>query len=154
MEKLYTVEDVATMTGLTSRTIRTYIKEGVLTGKKIGVQWRFTDEDINQLFKDQDLTKDSIEESNDEVLLPFREFLHRTDLSTSKACLMWDCKVNNIFDLEHTCLSLLSDFNDDIEDEKISFSYQYFESTSMARFLLNGQPDLIFRMIQMIRSEL
>lgn len=46
MEKLYTVEDIATMTNLTTRTIRTYIKDGILKGRKIGGQWRFTEEDI------------------------------------------------------------------------------------------------------------
>lgn len=33
-KKLYTVEDVAKMTGLTTRTIRNYIKDGKLKGKK------------------------------------------------------------------------------------------------------------------------
>ncbi|MGM8370207.1 helix-turn-helix domain-containing protein, partial (plasmid) [Clostridium perfringens] len=41
-EKLYTIEDIAKMTRLTSRTIRNYLKDGILEGKKIGGQWRFT----------------------------------------------------------------------------------------------------------------
>lgn len=53
-QKLYTVADVAELTGLTSRTIRNYLKDGTLRGKKIGVQWRFTEEDINRLFSEVD----------------------------------------------------------------------------------------------------
>lgn len=49
-EKLYTAEDVAEITGLTLRTIRNYIKSGKLTGRRIGVQWRFTAADIQALF--------------------------------------------------------------------------------------------------------
>lgn len=49
-EKLYTVEDVAQITGLTLRTIRNYLKDGRLKGRRIGVQWRFTAEDIQALF--------------------------------------------------------------------------------------------------------
>ncbi len=49
-EKFYTVADVASVTGMTSRTIRNYLKDGTLTGTKIGVQWRFTEEDIKKLF--------------------------------------------------------------------------------------------------------
>lgn len=49
-EKLYTAEDVAEITGLTLRTIRNYIKDGRLTGRRIGVQWRFTEADIQALF--------------------------------------------------------------------------------------------------------
>ena len=51
-EKLYTVEDIAKMTSLTSRTIRNYLKDGSLQGQKIGGQWRFTMENIKRLFKD------------------------------------------------------------------------------------------------------
>ncbi len=50
-EKLYTAEDVAQITGLTLRTIRNYIKSGKLKGRRVGVQWRFTAEDINALFE-------------------------------------------------------------------------------------------------------
>lgn len=49
-EKLYTAEDVAEITGLTLRTIRNYIKDGKLKGRRIGVQWRFTEADIQALF--------------------------------------------------------------------------------------------------------
>jgi len=38
-QKLYTVADVAELTGLTSRTIRNYLKDGTLRRRKIGVQW-------------------------------------------------------------------------------------------------------------------
>ena len=49
-EKLFTVEDIAQMTSLTSRTIRNYLKNGTLQGNKIGGQWRFTMDNIRQLF--------------------------------------------------------------------------------------------------------
>ena len=52
-EKLYTVADVASVTGLTSRTIRNYLKDGTLTGAKVGVQWRFTEEEVRRLFMRQ-----------------------------------------------------------------------------------------------------
>lgn len=50
MEKYYTVDEVAEMTGLTSRTIRTYISQGRLTGMRLGKQWRFTEADIARLY--------------------------------------------------------------------------------------------------------
>ena len=49
-EKLYTIEDIANMTRLTSRTIRNYLKDGILEGKKIGGQWRFTMKDNKRQF--------------------------------------------------------------------------------------------------------
>jgi len=153
MEKLYTVEDVAAVTGLTDRTIRNYLKDGTLTGKKIGVQWRFTEDDINQLFNKKELSAPA-DTSFDEVLLPFRQFFERKNTAADEICMVWDCPVENAFDLEHTCLSLLSNFSDDIEDEKVRFTYEHFESTGTARFLLSGRSEIVFHMIQMIRSEL
>lgn len=44
MEKTYTMQDVATMTGLTTRTLRTYQQQGFLRGEKENGVWRFTDE--------------------------------------------------------------------------------------------------------------
>ena len=58
MEKLYTVEDIANMTSTTSRTIRNYLKDGLLKGKKIGGQWRFTEEDIKNFMDSGTVTKD------------------------------------------------------------------------------------------------
>ena len=59
-QKLYTVADVAELTGLTSRTIRNYLKDGTLRGRKIGVQWRFTEDDINRLFSEVDAKGEKI----------------------------------------------------------------------------------------------
>ena len=56
-QKWYTVADVAALTGLTDRTIRNYLKEGTLHGKKVGVQWRFTQQDIESLFREADVTE-------------------------------------------------------------------------------------------------
>ncbi len=46
---LFTVKEVAEVLGVHPRTVRRYLQEGVLKGKKIGGQWRFTMEDIKVL---------------------------------------------------------------------------------------------------------
>lgn len=48
MEKLWSVEAVADMFGVSQRTIRNYIKDGALKGSKIGGQWRFSETEINR----------------------------------------------------------------------------------------------------------
>lgn len=52
MDERYTIEDVAAFTGLTDRTLRTYLKEGRLTGSKEDGTWRFAPEDLERLFRD------------------------------------------------------------------------------------------------------
>lgn len=52
MSERYTIEDVAAFTGLTDRTLRTYLKDGRLTGSKEDGAWRFTPEDLEGFFQD------------------------------------------------------------------------------------------------------
>ena len=52
MEKLYTIEDLAAFTGLSDRTLRSYLKEGRLTGTKEEGAWRFSPEDVGRLLQD------------------------------------------------------------------------------------------------------
>ena len=46
----YTINDIATMTGLSTRTVREYMKLGFLSGEKENGVWRFTDEAVGALF--------------------------------------------------------------------------------------------------------
>lgn len=46
MEKYYTLNEVAMMTGLTTRTLRNYLKMNVLKGEKLDGIWNFTEEEI------------------------------------------------------------------------------------------------------------
>jgi excisionase family DNA binding protein len=67
-KKLYTVEDIAKMTSLTSRTIRNYLKDGSLKGQKIGGQWRFTMENIKRLFDNSSFMNDVNSHKKQQVL--------------------------------------------------------------------------------------
>src|SRR4030042_6338700 len=67
-ERLYTVEDIAKMTSLTSRTIRNYLKDGSLQGRKIGGQWRFTMENIKRLFNNSNFTNDVSRKNRQRIL--------------------------------------------------------------------------------------
>lgn len=85
-QKLYTVADVAELTGLTSRTIRNYLKDGTLRGRKIGVQWRFTEEDINRLFTEVDAAGQKVLHPEDVI----SDFLRETEEGSLRGCLVLD----------------------------------------------------------------
>lgn len=84
-QKWYTVADVAALTGLTDRTIRNYLKEGTLHGKKVGVQWRFTQQDIESLFREADVTE-PFTELLDELV---SDFLHGSQRPQEMECRFW-----------------------------------------------------------------
>lgn len=85
-QKLYTVADVAELTGLTSRTIRNYLKDGTLRGRKIGVQWRFTEEDINRLFSEVDGEGQKVIHTEDVI----SAFVKETERKEPVGCLLLD----------------------------------------------------------------
>ncbi len=47
---LYSVDDLHELLGLSKMTIRAYLREGKLKGKKLGVQWFITEEAIRSYF--------------------------------------------------------------------------------------------------------
>lgn len=42
----YTLNDIAKMSGLTTRTLRNYLQMGLLTGEKVDGVWRFSEEQL------------------------------------------------------------------------------------------------------------
>lgn len=53
MSECYTIEDLAAFTGLTDRTLRSYLKDGRFTGSKEDGVWRFSPEDLERLLQDE-----------------------------------------------------------------------------------------------------
>lgn len=52
MERKYTLNDLALMTGLTTRTLRNYLVQGFLRGEKTNGVWQFADADLDRFFSD------------------------------------------------------------------------------------------------------
>ena len=50
MQEMYTINHVALMSGLSSRTIRNYIKMGFIEGEMINGVWHFSAEDVGAFF--------------------------------------------------------------------------------------------------------
>jgi excisionase family DNA binding protein len=48
---IYNTHTLAAKLGTTPRRIREYVREGSLSGFKLGGEWRFTEEDLQQFIK-------------------------------------------------------------------------------------------------------
>ena len=55
MNEFYTINDIATMTGLTTRTIRNYMKLGMLEGEKQDGVWQFSAEAVFSFMADKNV---------------------------------------------------------------------------------------------------
>lgn len=148
MDKFYTVEEVALMTGLTSRTIRTYIKEGVLRGKKVGVQWRFTEEEVKELFKDKQVERQVADAKNQLVV----DFLSKRQGKDNRSCMIVDCPVISET-VEVELRDKLMEFINSYEwGAEFQFSYQLFEEENTARFIISGALKEISKVIDIINE--
>ena len=49
---LYSIDDLNEMLGVSKMTLRAYLREGRLKGKKLGVQWYVTEEAIKEYFNE------------------------------------------------------------------------------------------------------
>ena len=67
---MYSINDVAEMSGLSTRTLRSYLKSGVLDGEKIEGVWRFTDEQISR-FMENPVVKDCIQSKRNSLVYDF-----------------------------------------------------------------------------------
>jgi len=139
-EKYYTVADVAEFTGMTGRTIRNYLKDGTLTGTKIGVQWRFTEEDIRRLFHKESFV---IETPTQHV----RNFMSDTTTLDDRIC--------SVIDLtglkEETGNALRENLEDNYPDLKIS--HEFFEDSGVFRLCLSGDTEDIANALKFIKKE-
>ena len=52
MERTYNLNELAMMTGFTTRTLRSYLIQGLLHGSKVNGAWQFTPEDLDRFFSE------------------------------------------------------------------------------------------------------
>jgi len=150
-DRLYTVEDIANMASLTPRTIRNYLKNGILKGKKIGGQWQFTMEDIKNLFDNSNFARDTSDNIKQQIL----DFVDgvNTDIKGSiQVCTIADYYCETQEQAKAICSKLISIYNENQDKYPVAkFDYQYIESESKARFTLFGAPDYIIKILEMLK---
>ena len=86
MTETYTIQDIAGMTGLNERTIRSYLADGLLKGEKTDGAWRFTAEQFGDFLR-QDMVRASVQAKANAVVY---DFLITDRRKESAACLILD----------------------------------------------------------------
>ncbi len=149
-EKLYTVEDIAQMTSFTSRTIRNYLKDGSLRGRKIGGQWRFTMENIRQLFDNGDFLND-VSRKNKQRILNFIYGNKADNQDKIQVCTIIDCYCGSPEAGEQLYEKLVTVINGKEKDTPAAkFNYDFIKKESKARFTLFGNPDYVIETLRLL----
>lgn len=153
MEKLYTVEDIAQMTSMTTRTIRNYLKDGILTGRKIGGQWRFTEGDVGNFMDSGNVSATIISERKQEVL----DFLDgiKTDYTGEvQVCTIVDLyhEKDIIYQKRDNLVEFInSNKPDSLCPKYMKFSFEYIESESKGRIVLFAAPNYLIEALKILQ---
>ena len=140
-EKLYTVADVAQVTGMTSRTIRNYLKDGTLTGQKIGVQWRFTEDEIKKLFSRQMPGQSSPSQI-------VRGFLGEQDRKEASFCALLDFP--GVTELEG--MELYHRLQENSGEGIRSMSYEYHDEGQLLRIAVSGETGAVMDLLEQMKA--
>jgi excisionase family DNA binding protein len=149
-EKLFTVEDIARMTSLTTRTIRNYLKDGSLQGQKIGGQWRFTMENIKRLFKDSSFLSDFSSKNKQKIF----NFVHGVNTGIQgkiQVCTIVDYYCENSKagrQIYEKLVTVINSRGNGLPAAK--FNYEFNEKEKKARFILFGDPDYMIKTLQLL----
>ena len=135
MEKQYTLNEVAVMSGLTTRTLRNYMKMGILKGKMLEGVWKFGEEEIGEFFQNP-YVKPSIQAKNKAIVF---DFLAQNEKHVNEICTIIDVCVG-----KHEAEEISAFFCEEVskrKEEKIKFSFE--RNGAYARIILSGCEDVV-----------
>lgn len=133
MKEFCTIEDIAVMTGLTTRTIRSYLANGQLDGEKIDGVWQFTAEQFSA-FLAQDMVRQSVRAKENGKIY---DFLLTDQRRESSACLIWDWPVETEEEEQALRERLMERIN------RLGLECSYHHERKLSRVILLGSPNQI-----------
>lgn len=133
MKEIFTINDLAAMTMLSTRTLRNYIKQGFLTGEKVNGVWNFTAKDIDSFLKNRFINQNIQSKKNSIVYDYMAEDVKKENM----VCSVYDYPGIEKEEAESIRNRILQLVNSDPYGS-ITFSYTYKGKTKMVRIILAG----------------
>ena len=139
---MYSIEALATLSGLTTRTLRNYLKSGVLEGSKDSGLWQFTEAQV-EAFLHNPAVRPSITAKRNALVY---DFLAGQTKGKNEACILLDRTMSQAAakELAYFFCSALSSLTE------IQFSYSY--EASKAHFILKGREEDISAIMKAYRQ--
>ncbi len=138
MDKYYTLNDLARMTGLTTRTLRNYLKMGVLKGERMEGVWKFTEEDVAEFF-DNPYVISGVQAKNRAVVF---DFLAENKKQTNEICTIIDLCVDQR-EAEEVAAFFCEKMSN--REERIKVSYE--KNGTYVRVILRGFEDTVMEIL-------
>ena len=137
MERTYHLNDLVLMTGLTTRTLRNYLTQGLLHGEKADGVWQFTDAELDRFFSDP-FVKEALKIKRSSVVF---DFLAERSKDDARTCVILDIPASraqgsriSAFFCERMC---------DTEDAKFNYGWE----KGLCRVILSGAADSVAKIM-------
>ena len=139
MEKQYAINEIAVMSGLTARTLRNYMKRGVLKGELVDGVWRFSEEDIAEFFQNP-YAKPSIQAKNKAIVF---DFLAKKEKRKNEICTILDQCVDN-----SEAEKISAFFCEEVNRRKVGdIKFSLEKNGSYVRIILKGYEDVVMEIL-------
>ena len=144
MNEYYSLAEAVSITGLTDRTLRSYISQNMLTGEKHNGAWRFTAEQLCSFMNDPNVLPGIRAKKNAIVF----DFLAEKRRSIREACLVLDLPG---CDFEAVPAFFCSAINSGAYGD-IVFSFDSLGGQT-PRVILKGETDAVLALVERFRAE-
>ncbi len=125
---MYTIEQLALITGLTTRTLRNYLKSDILHGSKENGIWQFTEQQVLEFVRHPSV-RPSIQAKHHGIVY---DFLAGQNDSENEMCILLDRTLD-----EHKAKEIANFFCDTVNElSNIRFAFSY--ECGKARYILKG----------------
>lgn len=142
-KEYYSITDIAIMTRLSTRTIRTYIKNGFLNGTKRDGMWVFSENEVGK-FLSEPFVSQSIQIKYDSIV---RDFMNIKQKNINSVCSIFDYLVKSNEEAELLCDKIIEQIISK-QYGKINFSFSYNQKINIARVIISGETELVLKMMQ------
>ena len=133
----YLINHLVLCTGLSDRTIRSYISSGILQGEKINGLWHFTPEQVESFIRHPAVRPSILAKQNAAVY----DFLLDNQKTTCQSCMILDIPGKSKKDIaEYFCYRIS---NEDFRNIQFSFD----GVASISRVILKGETTEILRLV-------
>lgn len=139
MNETFNIDQLAMMTGFTTRSLRNFIKDGFLQGDKSSGAWRFTEDQIKAFVDHPSISPTITSKKTSSVI----EFINSKPKDCNRACVILDVKEKDAAAATEFFMSRLSSF--EVEGESFTFSSDRIGKDS--RYILRGSEKDVFAII-------
>lgn len=138
MDKTYDLNDVAMMTGFTTRTLRNYLSQGLLKGEKVNGAWQFTAGDLDAFFSEP-FVKEGLRIKRSGVVF---DFLAERKKPAARTCVILDIPAS----LKKG--NAISSFFCARMNEAEDVSFTFDTDKGVCRVILSGEAAQIAKIMQ------